>query len=141
MGLFNFRHKGRPAKANSARKSAAGQRVPKANQADIQLELGPCEVAVQGVEWCKIPLSNNQDRILSLTPRNRYQQEHGWPEVGAVNVNKNGSKRTTEKNWVGYIPAHQAVKLNALVMTHGITRVHARVLNGTVTLLLPRSYT
>lgn len=136
MGLFGLFG----SKKSTSRKGAANAKAPKSNLHDIEIPPGTYEIQVQGLAWSRLSLPDNPDRVFSLTPRNHYQEEHEWPEVGCVNVNRNGSKRTTDKNWVGYIPAKQAKKLSRVVMGHGVTRVHARVLNGKVTLMVPGEY-
>lgn len=120
-----------------------GQKASTTNMPDIELPVGSYEISVEGLVWCKIPLSDNQDRVFSLTPRNTYQVEQGWPEGDVVNVCKRGSKRTTEKNWVGYIPAAKSGKLMQVVLSHGVTYVHARVSTkgkNEVVLMLPEAY-
>lgn len=148
MGLFSAVF-GKPKKkeskkSNRSRKGAANQKAVKSNLPDIEIPIGSYEIQVEGLSWCRIPLSNNKDRLFSLTPRNEYQESNGWPEVGCVNVNKNGSRRTTDKNWVGYIPGSKARSLLRVVMKHGTTRVHARVdVKGnkqSITLMLPEHY-
>lgn len=146
MGILSFLSGGKRKKRkgrSASRKNAAGQKAPRKSLPDIELPAGPCEIEVEGLYWCKIPLSDNDDRVFSLTPRNDYQEENDWPEPGCVNVNRNGSRRTTGKNWVGYIPAFKAAKLNSVVMSHGTTRVHARVRTAperSVVLMLPEKY-
>lgn len=147
MGLFSSLFE-KPEKKNTTSKSRkgttkTGQKASAANMPDIELPVGSYEVSVEGLSWCKIPLSDNRDRVFSLTPRNTYQVEQGWPESDVVNVCKRGSKRTTAKNWIGYIPAAKSRKLMGVVMSHGATNVHARVSTkgkNEVVLMLPEAY-
>lgn len=127
-------------KKKKSRKGTDIKGLSKSNLKDIEIKRGHHKINVEGTGWCKISLSDCEDKVLSLTPRNEYQKEHEWPAPGCVNVNANGAKRTTGKNWVGYIPPKKAKKLNKIVMNHGITRVHARVEGNNVTLLVPRRY-
>ena len=124
----------------TSRKGAAGQRAAAIDLPDIEIPLGPYEVKVLGGQSRRGSLKDSDNKLLSLTPRNHYQEEHNWPEPGIVNVNRNGSRRTTEKNWLGYIPSEQASQLLEVVMFHGTTRVHAKIEEGAITLLLPEGY-
>lgn len=138
MGLFRFsKSKIRHAKSH---KGAANDSAPRSCLSDVEIPIGPIELKVEGLAWSRLALPDNPDRIFSLTPRNHYQEDHEWPEVGCVNVNRAGSRRTTDKNWVGYIPAAKAKRILQVVMKHGTTRVHARVNDGKVFLMLPKKY-
>lgn len=128
----------RQTKPGSIRKGS-GQ-SSKVKLLDFEIPKGNYQIMVQGTQWCKIDLTTNKDRILSLTPKNKYQKDHEWPEDGIVNVNKRGSRRTTAKNWVGYIPAAQAQKLLKVVETHGTTSVHCSIEGNAVTLMIPEQY-
>lgn len=146
MGLLDFLFKQNQSKAVSAPtpkpgsvRKGSGQSSNKALP-DIEIPKDKYLLNVEGTQWGNHPGSISTDRIFSLTPRNKYQVEHDWPEVGIVNVNRKGSRRTTEKNWFGYIPAAKAVKLLRVVETHGTTSVHAAVNGSDITLMLPESY-
>lgn len=147
MGLLGSLYK--PKKKKKARSTArkgttkTGTAAPNANLSDIEIPTGEYEINVEGLAWCKLSLKTCEDRIFSLTPRNTYQIEHNWPEGEILNVCRKGSKRTTEKNWVGYISEKDAKTLRKVVLTHGVTNVHAKIdiTNSTkMVLLVPRKY-
>lgn len=126
MGLFDFWGRGDSLSRKGTTKT--GHAARPAGLPDITIEKGPLELPVEGLDWCRIHLVNNPDRVFSLTPKNTYQIEHNWPDGEIVNVCANGARRATGKNWVGYIPASDAKVLNRIVHSHGTTLVHAKVL-------------
>jgi hypothetical protein len=147
MGFFSSLFGTSGGRASTARKGTTKtpHRAPSPSLPDAEIPAGSYEIPVEGLQWCKIKLSNNGDRVFSLTPKNTYQIDNDWPEGDIVNVCRKGSRRATGKNWVGYIPTHRMPGgLVSTVLSHGTTNVHARVeVKGSkrsVTLLLPRGY-
>lgn len=143
MGLFDSLFGSSEGRASTSRKGTmkTSHRAPAAGLPDTSIPSGSHEVVVEGLQWCKIPLSNNNDRVFSLTPKNTYQIEHDWPKGEIINVCRKGSRRATGKNWVGYVPSFNLPRsLVSTIMSHGTTEVHARVqVSGSrkkVTLLL-----
>lgn len=111
---------------------------------DLVIPSGPVEIEASGTAYCKVSMTDSDDCMLSLTNRNDYQIEMGWPEPGIVNINSDWSSQTDDKNWIGYIPARFAAKLVDVVASHNVVRVHARVSVGSkpsVKLMLPEEYT
>lgn len=123
-GLF-LKKNPKPSPTRKGNKKTTATKLP-----DIEIPKGDQIIEVEGTTWCKINLSDNEDRVLSLTPLNTYQVQQGWPEQNCVNVNSRGARRTTGKNWVGYIPANKAARLRHIVDNHGTTFVHARITNA-----------
>jgi hypothetical protein len=126
--MWPFKKKQAKTKTHGARGSASND--------DFEFPAGAKSVKVEGTAWCKVDLPDSDDVLVSLTPRNGYQRDAGWPEEGIVNVNRAGSRRTAEGNWIGYIPAAQAAPFLRIVMENGTTYAHARVTDSAKTIYL-----
>lgn len=94
---------------------------------NCHIPTGPLHVAVEGTEWCNAKVKSGDDVIVSLTPRNSYQKDNGWPEKGIVNINTRGASSTEYGNWIGYVPATHARKLLNAVNRYGSVEAHASI--------------
>ena len=83
------------------------------------IPMGDFEIVIKGIVYTqerlhKLYFANT--KWFSLTPRNRYQREHAWPDRGCINVNYHGSKITDENNWLGYfIPEWKSANVNSVI--------------------------
>lgn len=85
------------------------------------------EVRVRGTVYCKPRLSPSSRARLTVTKKNQYQIEHGWPEGNILNVNTLGSKETTANNFIGYVNANDAIDLYESVQRSGRRDVFAKI--------------
>lgn len=95
-----------------------------------EFKRGNKKIKVEGTEWSRAD-HFGADVLVSLTPRNDYQEEKKWPPKGSINVNWNKSRKTTEKNWLGYIsPIHTGKfrrKMKKLGKKYDYITVHAEI--------------
>lgn len=104
-----------------------------------EIPYGNFRIALFGTNYTKFAMPQTIDMLVSLTPRCKYQEKEGWPEVGSINVNALGSKKTTRDNWIGYIPAKYAKRFLEL-MKRNILTAHVSVEGQTVFLQIPVDY-
>ncbi len=147
MGLFGNKRKEVPAILAETDFNRRTNELKRANNTKVKAQstsartLPETEVRVRGTVYCKPNLSSAKRTRLSLTRKNDYQIQHGWPEGDIINVNELGSRETNADNFIGYINAKDAMDLYMLVQKSGRCDVFARIersVNGPqVTLLLP----
>lgn len=96
-------------------------------KAKYEIPKGQRKIKVFGFVYSKVAIKPTEDMLVTLTAYKPDQFNGSWYDPGTVNINKLGTAKTVQSNWIGYVHSTRAHELNDLLKRYKRVDAHIRI--------------